>query len=270
MDIKSLQELCSCSIANSLTLKQISNLHLPKALKRSVLAKREQILAQKNIENIHYTGFDLAYCHAETHIGISSEDTVTNRYFTKLFKENIKSCKTYIAWSDHSGYIDLYAPSMIRFTTVKGDTYDILYSADAIGKNTNSNWSRDLKISSIRYKRNNETCKQLKFMFAYGYGCEQLIMDNKPCEYSMPYIALDEDMNYTGHNFTTGRNFNRWCDKQCKIANYMDTQLANLVEEHKSSSLPFFVYFLEFIDDPIMRLIYMFTYMPAICVKSGK
>jgi hypothetical protein len=154
---------------------------------------------------------------------------------------------------------------MIRFTTFKDDTYELLYNAEAIGENTSSNWSRDLKISSIKYRRNNEPFKLLKFIFIYGDGCVRLIEHGKgPCEYSMSYIALDDDMNYVGHYFE------KQGGKQRKIAQHMGMQLVYLLEEHKTSTLPFFVYFLESIADPIMRLIYMFTYMPSICLKSGK
>jgi hypothetical protein len=267
MAVKTHQDLCCLSIAMKLSLGQISALPLAKSLKALVLTTRENLItefeqAQKGPNSISF-GFDLNYCCMGLTIG-RDETHVTNRYFNKLFAEHIKSYKFSIEWSDHSGYIDLYTPSSIMFTTTTNDNYKISYSAQTVGENIDSNWNRIIKIWRITYTRNDEPTKELKFMFVYGYGCRSLVRDDKATAYNMPYIALDDNMNYVSHHFPA-QMFNS--DKHAQKTN---AQLTDLIETHKASHLPFFVYFLESISDPIMRLIYMFTYMPSIRVLSGK
>ena len=265
MAVKTLQELCCISIAKKYTIGQISKLPLSKHLKSLVISERENAITEFSeccIPSRYSIGFSLDYCCMG--LSISEKYHVTNRYFNKLFTENIKSYECYKEWSDHSGYIDLYAPSSISFTTMANDNYEILYSAQTLGANIDSNWNRIVKIYGIKYKRNNETAKEIKFMFVYGGGCKPFISEGKATAYNMPYIALDFEMNYVGHYFPV-RMF-----KSDKHAQKTNAQLSDLIENHKTSNLPFFVYFLESIPDPILRLIYLFTYMPSVRVKSGK
>jgi CRISPR/Cas system Type II protein with McrA/HNH and RuvC-like nuclease domain len=79
---------------------------------------------------------------------------------------------------------------------------------------------------------------------------------------NISYIRLDSSMNYVSHDiddYTSNINEKKF-----------EAQLKMLLEMQKTSTLPFFVLFLEHIEDPIKRLIYLFTYMPSLKVRSGK
>lgn len=271
--VKTLQELCCIAIAKKQTssLAQIEQLPLSKHLRALLATTREKLIITPDkviyLPNRYNIGFWLAYCCPGIRIGRVGDDdydVTTNNYFNMLYMEHIKSYSCDTIESEHSGYMTLRSPFMIDFTTVTGDTYNIRYDAYTCGDNVGSNWNRTIRISGITYSRNYEPAKKLKFMFVSDTGCSNLIKNGITSKYDMSYIALDKEMNYKGHYFTP------WTHKSDKHAHHVTKQFAELFESHKSSKLPFIVYFLEFIPDPIMRLIYLFTYMPSIYVKSGK
>ena len=263
MPVKSLQDLCCDATAKQTTLVGVEKLPLPKSLKDSVSAARIDVLANEKIPRLIFKRFDLDYCCVKDYL--NPFDPITNAYFKALYDEHVKSHVHTITYCEESGYgLDLYAPEIIQFRTHTGDLYTISYGAYTSNQDSDSNWNRIVSIYRITYRRNNEPPKRLKFMFVNGGGCNGLVAGGLATPYTMSYIALNNDMNYMGHYF-----------KDFMFENYkheqkFTKQLSDLIDKNKTSPLPFFVHFLDYIPDPIMRLIYLFTYMPSVRVVSGK
>jgi hypothetical protein len=239
---------------------------LPASLLSLLIAKYEDEILKKQIPMMSFYMFDLDYCCVR---GSNPYDPITSGYFKALYDEHIKSHVYTVEYCEKSGYgIDLYAPYSIKFKTNTNDVYCISYRAYTSNNDCDTNWNRKIAIYKITYWRNNEPSKELKFMFVNGGGCGGLVEYNgKAKPYNMSYIALDNDMNYMGHYFK-GCLFEN--NKHKKMLTMRTKQLTDLINKNKTSKLPFFVNFLESIADPIMRLIYLFTYMPSVRVVSGK
>lgn len=278
MPVKTLQQLCinviyetlNTNQKSSVTVKesirtQIISLSLPASVISLLIEKYENTIIEKQypVLPLRFKMFRLDYCCVTDSMPY---DPITNGYFYDLYSKYIESHKFKIMYCERSGYgIDLYAPDSITFTTKTHDVYYISYNAYTSNDSRHSNWTRMINIKNITYQRNDEEPVMLKFMFVHGHGCCALVdYDGNGNEYSMSYIGLDNKLNYVGHYF------DEYMFKNEKHMQKFTKQLMDLVEKHKTSKLPFFVYFLESIPNPILRLIYLFTYMPSVFVKSGK
>jgi hypothetical protein len=186
--------------------------------------------------------------------------TITNGYFIDLYSRYVKEHCHKIRYCEDSGYgYALYAPDSISFTTHSGDKYKICYDAYTSNRCGTSNWDRLINISRIVIRKNDDKeTKSLPFLFVYdGHG--EAIAKSK---LNISHIRLDSSMNYVSHyidDYTSHINEKKF-----------EAQLKMLLTMQKTSTLPFFVLFLEHIEDPIMRIIYLFTYMPSLKVCSGK
>ena len=264
MPVETLQQLCCAVVAKQSTHAQIDKLSLHKSLKSLIITERENAIVSQQNPNMKFNRFNLYYCCKSSLIPY---DPITNGYFKALYDEHIKTCSYSTVYCEESGYgLSLYAPGSIEFTTKTGDVYCISYNAYTSNCSSNSNWNRKIEIRDITYQRNGEQPKELHIIFLNGGGCCGLVKyrDNASRPYTMSYIALNDDMNYIGHYF------DRYMFKSVKHKQLFTKQLTDLIDKNKTSKLPFFVNFLESIPDPILRLIYLFTYMPSVRVVSGK
>jgi len=255
----SLQNLCIRVLANS-SIRKICK--LPIHLQREILKSYEEKLhALTDTKNTIVSFPDLDYCCRGDHSMCLNEfepGTITNGYFIDLYSRYVKEHCHKIRYCEDSGYgYALYAPDSISFTTHSGDKYKICYDAYTSNHCYTSNWDRLINISRIEICKNkNKKKKCLPFVFVYDI-CGKAVDELK-----ISHIKLDSSMNYVSHcigDDTSHINKEKF-----------EAQLKMLLAMQKTSTLPFFVLFLEYVEDPIMRLIYLFTYMPSLKVCSGK
>lgn len=257
----SLQNLCIRVLANA-SIREICK--LPIHLRRDVVKNYEEKLrALADTKNTIVSFPDIDYCCRggnSTCLNEFEPGTITNGYFVDIYNRFVKEHCYQSRYCEDSGYsYELYAPDSISFTTHSGDEYQICYDAYTSNNCCTSNWDRLINISRIVIRKNDDKeTKSLPFVFVYDIHGEAIAKSTL----NISHIRLDSSMNYVSHDiddYTSNIN-----EKKFKA------QLKMLLEMQKISTLPFFVLFLEHIEDPIMRLIYLFTYMPSLKVLSGK
>lgn len=257
----SLQNLCI-----NVLVKQYGSIReickLPIHLRREILenyAEKLHSLADTKKKIRSFPDLDY-FCRRNDDSLNEIESGITNGYFVDLYSRHVKEHCYHTTYCEQSGYdYALYAPCCISFTTHSGDKYKICYDAYTSNRCSKSNWYRLINIYRIDICKNyDDKTKRLPFVFVFDD-------DRANDELKISNIRLDSSMNYVSHYIDDHTTKDRYINEK-----KFEAQLRMLLEIQKTSTLPFFVLFLEHIEDPIMRLIYLFTYMPDLKVCSGK
>ena len=288
--VKSLQTLCLENLVkhNHSSYSGMNNV-LPISLLRLYIAEYEKQLYVQSYRAtlVEANFFSISYCHPKRLIGMVNcryncehacehyqEATYIDFYYSKLICD--MQIERLIYRNRHnftSNYnAEIYGPDHITFTTPTDRSqsianYHYVSVCANISTKSISTSNFPIVVPLVTYgivsNRTMSMIGQLDFIFINGTCCGSPIRsDGKHQSIGMSYIALDNNMEYIGHKFVC------WDAKKNKAYN---AQIKALVEKREtSSSLPFFILFLEHVRDPIKRLIYMLTYMPSLHVRSGK